>query len=55
MAQIAQHGAVFNAHTARKVRVVQMLVSRELGHILEDSETLLDGFLSLRWQSAPRR
>jgi hypothetical protein len=55
MAQIAQHDAVFRAHTTRKVRVVQMLIARELGHILENAQTLLDGFLSLRRQSAPIR
>jgi hypothetical protein len=47
MAQIAQRGAVFFAHTARKVGVSQMLIARELRHVLEDAETLLDGFLSL--------
>jgi hypothetical protein len=55
MAQIAQQGAVFCAHTTRKVRVVQMLVARELRHILENAQTLLNGFLSLRRQSAPIR
>ena len=55
MAQIAQRGAVFFAHPASKVRVVQMLVARELRHILENAQTLLDGFLSLRRQSAPIR
>ena len=55
VAKIAQHGAVFGAHTARKVRVVQMLVARELRHILENTQTLLNGFLSLRRQSAPIR
>lgn len=32
-----------------------MLVARELGHILENAKTLLNGFLSLRRQIAPGR
>jgi hypothetical protein len=32
-----------------------MLVACELGHILENTQTLLNGFLSLRRQSAPIR
>jgi len=32
-----------------------MLVARELGHILENAQTLLDGFLSLWRQIAPIR
>ena len=53
MAQIAQRSAVFWAHTASKVGVVQMLVARELRHILENAQTLLDGLLSLWRQIAP--
>jgi hypothetical protein len=30
-----------------------MLVARELGHVLENAQTLLDGFLSLWRQIAP--
>jgi len=55
MAQIAQRSAVFFAHTARKVGVVQVLIARELGHVLEHAQALLDGFLSLRRQIAPGR
>src|ERR1700676_5331848 len=55
MAEIAQRSAVFCAHTASKVGVVQMLVARELGHVLKNAETLLDGFLSLWRQIAPVR
>lgn len=55
MAQITQHGAVFSAHTARKVGVVQMLVARELRHILQNAQTLLDGLLSLGRQITPAR
>ena len=55
MAQIAQRGAVFCAHPASKVGVVQMLVARELRHVLKNAEALLDGFLSLWRQSAPVR
>jgi hypothetical protein len=32
-----------------------MLIACELGHILENTQTLLNGFLSLRRQSAPIR
>ena len=31
-----------------------MLIASELGHVLENAQTLLDGFLSLRRQIAPR-
>jgi hypothetical protein len=55
MAQIAQRSAVFCAHTAGKVGVVQMLIARELRHVLEYAEALLDGFFSLWRQSAPVR
>jgi len=49
MAQVVQRGAVFFAHTARKVGISQMLIARELRHVLENAKTLLDGFLSLWW------
>jgi hypothetical protein len=53
MAQIAQRGAIFCAHTASKVGVFQMLIARELRHVLENAQALLDGLLS-RWrQIAP--
>jgi hypothetical protein len=54
MAQIAQRSAVFFAHATSEVGIVQMLVARELRHVLENAQTLLDGFLSLRRQIAPR-
>lgn len=34
MAQIAQRGAVFFAHTPREVGVSQMLIARKLRHVL---------------------
>ena len=37
MAQIAQRGAIFRAHTASKVGVFQMLIARELRHVLENA------------------
>ena len=55
MAQIAQRSAVFWAHAASEVRVVQMLIARELRHVLKNAQTLLDSFLSLRRQIAPSR
>jgi hypothetical protein len=55
MAQIAERSAIFFAHTPSKVGVVQMLVACELRHILKNAQTLLDGFLSLWRQIAPRR
>jgi hypothetical protein len=55
MAQIAQRSAIFRAHTASKVGVVQMLIARELRHVLKNAQTLLDGFLSLQRQIAPSR
>jgi hypothetical protein len=54
MAQIAQRSAVFCAHTASKVGVLQMLIASELGHVLENAQALLNGFLSLWRQIAPR-
>jgi hypothetical protein len=54
MAQIAQRSAIFWTHPTSKVGVVQMLISRELRHVLEHTQTLLDGFLSLWRQIAPR-
>jgi hypothetical protein len=55
MAQVAQRSAVLFAHPASEVRVVQMLIACELGHVLENAQTLLDSFLSLRRQIAPGR
>jgi hypothetical protein len=55
MAQIAQRSAVFFAHTAREVRVVQVLVARKLRHVLQHAQTLFDGFLTLRRQITPGR
>ena len=54
MAQIAQRSAIFWTHPTRKIGVVQMLISRELRHVLEYAQTLPDGFLSLWRQIAPR-
>jgi hypothetical protein len=55
MAQIAQRCAVFRAHTAGKVGVVQMFIARKLRHVLENAQTLLNRFLSLWRQIAPVR
>ncbi len=55
MAQITERSAVFWAHTTSKVRVLQMLVARELRHVLENAQALLDSFFSLWRQIAPRR
>jgi hypothetical protein len=53
MAQIAKRGAIFRAHTASKVGVFQMLIARELRHVLENAEALLDGLFSLWRQITP--
>jgi hypothetical protein len=53
MAQIAQCSAVFRAHAPSKIWVPQMFIARELGHVLENAQALLDGFLSLWRQIAP--
>jgi hypothetical protein len=53
MAQIAERSAVFWAHTTSKVGVVQMLVARELRHILEHAQTLFNGLLPLGRQITP--
>ena len=42
VAQIAQHGLIFIAHAAREIRIIQMLVARRLGHILQHAQTLLN-------------
>jgi hypothetical protein len=55
MAQIAQCSAVFRAHAPSKIRVPQMFIARELRHVLENAQALLDGFLSLWRQIAPGR
>ena len=53
MTQIAQCSAVFCAHAPSKIWVPQMFIARELGHVLENAQSLLDSFLSLRRQIAP--
>jgi hypothetical protein len=53
MAQIAQCNAVFHAHAPSKIWVPQMFIACELGHVLENAQALLDGFLSLWRQIAP--
>jgi len=53
MAQIAQRSAVFRAHAPSKIWVPQMFIARELRHVLENAQALLDGFLSLWRQIAP--
>jgi hypothetical protein len=55
MAQIAQRSAVFFAHPPSKIWVPQMLIARELRHVLKNSQALLNRFLSLRRQIAPVR
>ncbi len=42
VAQIAQHGLIFIAHATREIRIIQMLVARRLGHILQHAQTLLN-------------
>src|ERR1700686_5526998 len=53
MTQIAQCSAVFCAHAPSKIWVPQMFIARELVHVLENAQSLLDSFLSLRRQIAP--
>jgi len=55
MAQIAQRSAIFWTHPTSKVGIVQVLVPCKLRHVLENAQTLLDGFLSFWRQVAPGR
>lgn len=53
VAEVAQRGAVLVAHTASKVWIVEVLVTRRLGHVLKNAQALLDGFLALGRHVAP--
>ena len=55
VAEVAQGGAIFVAHAAGKVGIAEMAIARVLGHVLENAEALLDGFLALRRHVAPCR
>lgn len=55
MAQIAQRSAVFFAHAPSEVGIPQMLITRELRHVLQYAQALFNRFLSLRRQIAPVR
>jgi hypothetical protein len=53
--EVAQGSAIFVAHAAGKVRIVEVAVTRVFRHVAENAEALLDGFLTLRRHVAPRR
>jgi len=53
MAQVAQRSAIFWTHPTSKVGILQVLVPCKLRHVLENAQTLLDGFLSFWRQIAP--
>jgi hypothetical protein len=55
MAEVAQGGAIFVSHAAGKVWIVEVTVARVLGHVLQNTEALLNGFLALRRHVAPGR
>jgi len=55
VAQIPQHLPVFFAHSARKIRIAQMPVTRGLRHVLQHAQPLLNGTLPVRRQLLPLR
>ena len=55
VAQFMQHGLVFFTHAARKIRIIQMLISRRLRHILQHAQPLPNRSLAVRGQLLPFR
>jgi len=55
VAQVAEHGLIFFAHAASEVGIVEALVASALGHILQDSQALLDGLPAIRRELLPFR
>jgi hypothetical protein len=53
--EVAQGGAIFLAHAAGKVWVLEVAVPGGLRHVLEHAQTLLDCFLALWRHVAPGR
>jgi hypothetical protein len=55
MAQVAQRSAVLFTHPPGEVGVSEMFIARKFGHVLKNSQALLNRFLPLRRQIAPVR
>jgi hypothetical protein len=55
VAQITQHAFIFFAHAPSEIRVIQMLVSRGLRHILQYTQPLLNRPLPIRRKLLPLR
>jgi hypothetical protein len=53
MAQVAQCRFIFLAHAARKIRIVQMLISRGFRHIFQHAKAVLNGALTIRRHLTP--
>jgi pantothenate kinase len=54
-AQVAQHGLIFGAQTFHELRIVQPLIARSFGHVLQDVQASLNGLPAIRRQSLPPR
>jgi hypothetical protein len=53
MAQVAQRRFIFLTHAARKIRIVQMLISRGFRHIFQHAKAVLNGALTIRRHLIP--
>jgi len=48
VAQIPQRGSIIFTHPARKIRIIQPLISRRFRHILQHAQPLLNRLLAVR-------
>ena len=55
MAQVVQHRFIFFAHTAREVRIIQVLVARGFRHVFQHVQPASNGPLPVRRQLLPSR
>jgi hypothetical protein len=53
MAQVAQRRFIFLTHASRKIRIVQMLISRGFRHIFQHAKAILNGALTIRRHLIP--